>query len=93
MQIRLPVGQSVWVPAFSVFRGLLGLSSQAADNPLLGTWKWDNDKTLAPLGRRRQASARVRCKAPNADTGRATPWRAPTYGSVGWAPNEAGTAQ
>jgi hypothetical protein len=30
---------------------------------------------------------------PNAATGRATLWRAPTHGSVGWPANEAGTAQ
>jgi hypothetical protein len=38
--------QWVWVLTFSVVGGLLALSSQAADSPLLGTWKWDNDKTL-----------------------------------------------
>jgi hypothetical protein len=38
--------QSVWVLAFSVVGGLLAMSSLADDNPLIGEWKWDNDKTL-----------------------------------------------
>ncbi len=36
---------SVWVFAFSVAVSLPASPSHAADNPL-GTWRWDNDKTL-----------------------------------------------
>jgi hypothetical protein len=40
------MGRLVWILAFLVVGGLLALPSHAADNPLIGTWKWDNDKTL-----------------------------------------------
>ena len=46
MDIRCCFRRFVWVPIFSLVVGLLPLSSQAADNPLIGTWKWDNNKTL-----------------------------------------------
>jgi hypothetical protein len=46
MHIGLRLTQSVWVLVFSVVSGLLALSCLAADNPLIGSWKWDNDKTL-----------------------------------------------
>jgi hypothetical protein len=46
MHIGLRLRRSVWALAFSVLGSLLAMSSQAADNPLVGTWKWDNDKTL-----------------------------------------------
>jgi hypothetical protein len=46
MHIGLGFRQAVWVLALSAIGSLLAFSSQAADNPLIGSWKWDNDKTL-----------------------------------------------
>jgi hypothetical protein len=45
-QMGSDLSRLVWILAFSSVGGLLSLSSLAADNPLIGTWKWDNDKTL-----------------------------------------------
>lgn len=34
---------------FSLVVGFFAMSSVAADNPLIGKWKWDNDRTLREL--------------------------------------------
>ena len=46
MDIECRIRHVVWVLIFSMVGGLLTLPSRAADNPLIGTWKWDNNKTL-----------------------------------------------
>jgi hypothetical protein len=40
------MGRSVFVLALSMVISLIALPIRAADNPLIGSWKWDNNKTL-----------------------------------------------
>jgi len=46
LDIECRIRHVVWVLIFSMVGGLLTWPSRAADNPLIGTWKWDNNKTL-----------------------------------------------